>query len=46
MAGLITRREVLKNSFLVIRLYGVKVYLQCLIGGKRVTFLSWIAKRR
>lgn len=40
MSGVIRRREVIRHSLLVIRLYGWRVYWRCLTAKRGTTFLS------
>jgi hypothetical protein len=46
MCGVIRKGEVLRHPILVIRIIGVRGFLQCLMARRGVTFLSLIAKRR
>ena len=40
MGGLIRRREVLYNTYTVIRAFGFRVYFRCLLAPRGSTFLS------
>ena len=40
MAGFIRKREVILNARLVIKLYGIRVFLKCLTARKGTTFLT------
>ena len=40
MSGLIVRRDVILNSWTVIRRFGIHVYFRCLVARKNETFLS------
>jgi hypothetical protein len=40
MAGVIRKKEVICNSFTVVRLYGWRVYVRCLFARKGTTFLA------
>ena len=40
MQGFITRREVIRHTLLVVRLYGWRVYWKCLSARQGATFLA------
>jgi len=40
MSGFIRKREVLRHAPLVIRLYGFRVFIRCLLARRGQTFLS------
>lgn len=44
MVGFIRKSEVIANTVLVLKLYGIRVYLKCLTARKGVTFLSLVTK--
>lgn len=43
MVGLITKKEVMRRPFLILRLYGWRVFLAVLRAGEKDTFLSIVA---
>jgi hypothetical protein len=47
--GLITTKDVLKNSATIVREFGAKTYLRCclaILAGQRTTFLNVVFARR
>ena len=44
MAGLILKREVILNAATVIRAFGFRVFVRCLLAKKGATFLSVLTK--
>jgi hypothetical protein len=44
MSGFIKKREVIKCSLTVVKLYGVRVYIACLTAKNGTTFLDILMK--